>query len=334
MNSEMSITKGVIWEEKNLTEPEKNCLNNNVIEPKDITNEIKNVLIKKVWKDTGKVSGIYKIINKVNGKYYVGSSQNVYGNCFGRWEEHLRDLKNNIHSNGHLQKSWNKYGKDNFEFILIKKVNISELLVEEQKYLDIAKTEQNKCYNICFDSTAPMRGRKHSAESKRKLSILKKGIGNSFYGKHHTDECKIKISNALKKLYDIPEIKNKMIKNRTVRIGSLAPNYGKRHTEETKQKMRESRKNISEETRLKMSISHIGLKRSEEIKIKMRNSAHKGKFHCHYNHTTYHFLNKYTNEIFNGTQYEFQKKYNLKQCSVSAFIKKRMKTLFGWIVNN
>lgn len=29
--------------------------------------------------DITKISGIYKIINKINGKYYVGSSDNILG---------------------------------------------------------------------------------------------------------------------------------------------------------------------------------------------------------------------------------------------------------------
>ena len=48
--------------------------------------------------------GIYKIINKVNGKYYVGSSLNINK----RWSVHKSALSKNKHHNDHLQNAWNK----------------------------------------------------------------------------------------------------------------------------------------------------------------------------------------------------------------------------------
>ena len=57
-------------------------------------------------------SGVYKIENKTNHKVYVGSTVNLYHRMY----EHSYTLENNIHKNKHLQASWNKYGKDAFEF--------------------------------------------------------------------------------------------------------------------------------------------------------------------------------------------------------------------------
>jgi len=57
-------------------------------------------------------TGIYKIKNKVNGKFYIGQT----GDSFqSRWDK----LKNNNHHNKHLQAAYNKYGEDNFEFEVI-----------------------------------------------------------------------------------------------------------------------------------------------------------------------------------------------------------------------
>lgn len=50
-----------------------NYLNNNESERNDTMKNIKNDSMKNQCKNIGKISGIYKIINKVNGKYYVGS---------------------------------------------------------------------------------------------------------------------------------------------------------------------------------------------------------------------------------------------------------------------
>lgn len=132
-----------------------------------------------------KIIGIYKIINKVNNKYYVGRSIDINH----RKSEHFNDLIKNKHINKHLQKSFNKHGIKNFDFEIIEQ-NIGEkqLFNIEQKYLDIAKGEIDKCYNIVFvagqtNVTAETRkklslnatGRKHSEETKQKLSKINKG---------------------------------------------------------------------------------------------------------------------------------------------------------------
>ena len=57
-------------------------------------------------------SGIYKITNKVNGKFYIGSSVDLKD----RWRRHRSHLKNGSHVNTHLQRSYNKYGKEAFIF--------------------------------------------------------------------------------------------------------------------------------------------------------------------------------------------------------------------------
>ena len=93
-----------------------------------------------------KVSGIYKIVNKVNGKYYVGSSYDIGKRVI----RHKRQLKLRNHFNNYLQKSYDKHGEDNFEFVVVECVLpiSSELFKVEQKYLDIAKTELKKTYNL------------------------------------------------------------------------------------------------------------------------------------------------------------------------------------------
>ena len=50
------------------------------------------------------VSGIYKITNLLNGKVYVGQSQNV----FERKIQHFTALRNGNHENREMQKDWNK----------------------------------------------------------------------------------------------------------------------------------------------------------------------------------------------------------------------------------
>lgn len=56
--------------------------------------------------------GIYRIINKSNGKMYIGQSLNVET----RLKQHLKSLKNGTHVNKHLQAAFDKYGEEGFCF--------------------------------------------------------------------------------------------------------------------------------------------------------------------------------------------------------------------------
>lgn len=62
-----------------------------------------------------KISGVYKITNIINKKFYIGSSNNIKQ----RWREHRSDLRRNKHHNKHLQSAWNKYGEESFVFDII-----------------------------------------------------------------------------------------------------------------------------------------------------------------------------------------------------------------------
>jgi group I intron endonuclease len=87
-------------------------------------------------------SGIYKITNIINNKIYIGSAVNF----IKRKQYHIRMIKNKKHCNKHLEKSFLKYGLENFKFEIIEIVENKNLLLErEQFYLDLLKPQ----YNIC-----------------------------------------------------------------------------------------------------------------------------------------------------------------------------------------
>lgn len=79
-----------------------------------------------------KNSGIYEILNKLNGKRYIGSTKELNV----REKTHFRNLKENKHPNKHLQFAVNKYGIKNFEFSVLEYCSEEYLLVLEQWYLD------------------------------------------------------------------------------------------------------------------------------------------------------------------------------------------------------
>jgi len=95
-----------------------------------------NMILQESLKDT---SGIYKITNLVNNKFYIGSSSCFYR----RWDRHMYLLKNNKHSSIYLQRAFNKYGAQNFKFEVIKLCGKDELLQCEQWYLDELKPNYN-----------------------------------------------------------------------------------------------------------------------------------------------------------------------------------------------
>ncbi len=179
-------------------------------------NSIINTIQKK---STEKISGIYKIINKTNGKYYIGSSDNIHGTS-GRWKEHINALKANRHDNDYLQNAWNKDGESNFEIVVIEEVPKLELLIVEQKYLDSSKNEfHNQCYNLNpYATGGGFVGHQHSDESKKKISKKLKGriftdehkknlseslIGRcaGFIGKKHSDKWVTNHTNNMKEMW-------------------------------------------------------------------------------------------------------------------------------------
>ena len=91
-----------------------------------------------------KICGVYKIINMVNGKIYVGSSVDIYN----RWYHHKRDLNNNMHGNVYLQNAWNKYGGNNFDFVIIEECEPVYQFEREQFYLNSFSPFDNNGYNI------------------------------------------------------------------------------------------------------------------------------------------------------------------------------------------
>ena len=66
--------------------------------------------------------GIYKIINKVNGKIYIGQSVSIEN----RWSSHKSEFKKNKYDTK-LYRAMHKYGLDNFELEVIEECAQSEL---------------------------------------------------------------------------------------------------------------------------------------------------------------------------------------------------------------
>jgi len=203
------------------------------------------------------MQGIYQIRNNINGKIYIGQSSNVEQ----RWYAHKSDLRRGKHRNSYLQRSWDKYGENNFVFEIIEEIqNEKRLTVREQHYADIFNPE----YNLGKYMDSPRRGVKVSDETRRKLSKATAGKRNPMYGKKRTKEVREKISKALS--------------------GENGSFYGKKHTKDAKEKISRANKGennamwgkpVSKKTRKKISKALKGRKFSEEHKRKIA-EAHYG----------------------------------------------------------
>jgi group I intron endonuclease len=130
-------------------------------------------------------SGIYKITNKVNKKYYIGSACDLYK----RYKEHRSALVSNRHHNKQLTRFVNKYSIDNLEFCLLEECTPEELELKEQYYI----TNNKNLFNETVDVKSCNRGKKLSEEHKHRISesIKAKNIVRS-------EETKSKISKANK----------------------------------------------------------------------------------------------------------------------------------------
>lgn len=111
-------------------------------------------------------SGIYKILNLITNKFYIGSSNNIKH----RWTIHKSSLRNNKHHSQKLQNAWNKYGEENFSFLILEHCDISEIQAKEQFYIDTL----SPTYNV-REIAESNRGVVRSKEQKQYLSKLYKG---------------------------------------------------------------------------------------------------------------------------------------------------------------
>ena len=122
-----------------------------------------------------KICGIYMIKNKVSNESYIGQAVDIYS----RWKRHINELHNQCHYNKHLQRSWNKYGENSFEFSIVEVCSETELNAKEIYWI----AENNSFYNGYNQTKGGdgVRGYKHSDEYKQKVSERVSGEKNYFY---------------------------------------------------------------------------------------------------------------------------------------------------------
>jgi group I intron endonuclease len=217
---------------------------------------------------------IYKAINTINKKVYIGQTTR----CFDRRKkQHIISSKNGSKVKFHL--AINKYGEENFCWeILCDCYDLKQLNIMEEFYIwKLNSTNKEYGYNIKFGGGnfklsqetknkigEKSKGRRHSYESRIKMSESRRGENHFRFGKQLTDDHKKKLSIA-KTGYKHSE--SSKLKMSISRMGEKNVNYGKRF-------------NMSQETKNKISNSlsgpknHMwGKKHSEETRNKMREKS-------------------------------------------------------------
>lgn len=192
---------------------------------------------------------VYRILNTETNKEYIGSTLNY----IKRKKTHFYNLKNNKHHCIHLQRSYNKYGRDKFIF---------EILYEGDDYKEIEYNMINENYDNLYNVSKQVSGgdlisyhpykeeisKKKSETAKRQYkdgtrdpkTNSRPGSKNGRWkggsvAKHETCKC------GEWKQYSAKQCISCYDKN-----GENNPFYGKEHTEETKKILSEKMKKRSE----------------------------------------------------------------------------------------
>jgi group I intron endonuclease len=196
---------------------------------------------------------IYKITNKVNGKIYIGQTNDIEK----RWKDHLSAVRNNF--GFFIHNSIRKRGIDNFVFEVIEECEDIETNDREKFWISHYDSFHNG-YNLTSGGDCDF--------NRCEETILK--MSRSKMGHIVTNETREKIGRANSGRVFSEESREKMSKSQ----------MGHEVSHETREKIREKHlgKVVSEETRKKISESKLGKKQSEEV-VKNRSKKLKGKRH-------------------------------------------------------
>jgi len=187
--------------------------------------------------------GIYCIICDVNGKLYIGQSIQMNK----RINDHFKKLENNNHFNSHLQSAYNKYGKENFKWEVLKYCKKEKLDKLEEYYIKYYNSTNRGCG---YNKTSKAHRTNIDADGRKKISETLKG-------RVFSKEWRKKISEKARgNKNGVNAKRSKEWKENMSKI-----HKGKKLSEETKKKLSEARKGKK---------TNLGYKWTEEQKKKLK----------------------------------------------------------------
>jgi group I intron endonuclease len=158
-----------------------------------------------------KKAGIYMIRCLANGKVYIGQTSHISE----RWRRHRTELRDGIHGSRHLQAAWNKYGPEQFEFVVLELMELDKTTLTEREQHYIAQYHSNdkrRGFNrrIACDSNlglqlgpftaehcakigAANRNRVYTAETRARMSAAQKQRA-TWFRPRHTEAFKTALS--------------------------------------------------------------------------------------------------------------------------------------------
>ena len=159
-----------------------------------------------ILKEQKDKSGVYCLVNKINGHTYIGSSINLAS----RMKNYLNNtfLKSKNNNNMPITKALLKYDQSNFSLLILEYAKAEVLTIRETFYI----VTFVPYYNVLKQGYSSL-GYKHTEETKKLLSELGKnrvhsdktkalisraltGENNPFYNKSHSTESKVRMIEA------------------------------------------------------------------------------------------------------------------------------------------
>lgn len=194
---------------------------------------------------------IYKTINLVNGKIYIGQkhSNKFLGNKY-------------LGSGKRFKDAVKHYGEEAFKVELLEEVDSKDLIDDREIYwiAQFNSTDSAVGYNMSKGGNVNRAMIGEYNPSKRlevRAKISKNAIGNKWsFGRKHTKEELIKMSNALMGRAVTEETRKKLSEN-----AKINPNYGMRG------------KHVSNDTKQKLRLAHLGKSHASKGYIHITNDV-------------------------------------------------------------
>ena len=136
--------------------------------------------------------GIYKIVNLVNGRAYIGQTKEKFQR---RYWLHRWKLRKGEHDNKHLQRAWDKYGEENFIFEVIEILPVEQIDDREKYWIDWQRKQKEGCYSIQDGGQPENLNDYISPEIRKRQGELNR---NRMLGSKLSDETRLKMSETRK----------------------------------------------------------------------------------------------------------------------------------------
>ena len=187
--------------------------------------------------------GVYRLQNIVTGRFYIGSSVNVYK----RYYRHRQVLREGLKENIRISEDCEKHGIKSFVFGVIEYCEKQDLKMREQYYFELTKPAYNVWKNIYSAA-----GRDFTPEQMNGFQKTSNHVKNKEDHKRNMKEAWI----LRRQSPDYQKGIDKMVEGKK----------GYKHSEETKKKMSESGKGKKKPEGFSEKLRQIRLNDSKELK--------------------------------------------------------------------